>query len=329
MKLQRHLICAALAALLLAPSTLCFADPLEVELTNVNAAIKQKGGRWVAGETSMSRRSKKERQGRLGLAGKPRNIKPLDEAEDAGTVNGLDWRDNNGNFVTAVKDQGQCGSCWAFAMTGGLESYIRITQHKTENLSEQVLVSCGGVGSCNGGTLDADFLETTGLPPESYYRYTAKDGDCKSAKAGWQDHAFTIGHWRTVAQRLSSIKNALDKYGPLPTSYMVYEDFMHYKSGVYTHDTGKQEGGHAVLVVGYDDNEKCFIVKNSWGPDWGEKGFFRIAYSEMNSDVDFGGLTIAFKPVGVSRRVSAAARASHFNADSALSKIKSVVPLQP
>ena len=182
-------------------------------------------------------------------------------------------------------------------MTGGLESYILRTQNKPGtdiDLSEQVLVSCSGTGSCGGGRLSAAFLKKTGLPLESAYPYTATNGDCSAAAPGWQGSAYKIGNWGSVPQDLESIKAALVNYGPLPIAMMVYEDFMYYKTGVYSYTTGKKLGGHAVLLVGYDDAGQYFIVKNSWDSGWGEKGFFRIAYSQLENEVSFGLSAIAY-----------------------------------
>ena len=87
---------------------------------------------------------------------------------------------------------------------------------------------------------------------------------------------------------------------------LVYEDFRHYKSGIYSRVSGKYLGGHAVLLVGYNDDEEYFMVKNSWGPDWGEDGYFRIAYSEMRSRVFFGGLySLAYHAGGGNKSVEA------------------------
>ena len=181
-------------------------------------------------------------------------------------------------------------------MTQALESYVKITRKIAGDvsLSEQALLSCGGNGSCDGGVLNADFLEKTGLPPASDFPYTATNGKCGDASPGWRDRAYKIGAWYSVKQDLTSIKVALTTYGPLPTAFFVYEDFMYYKSGVYSYVMGKPLGGHAVLIVGYDDDGRYFIVKNSWGPNWGEGGYFRIAYSEMDDAVSFGDSTIAY-----------------------------------
>ena len=222
---------------------------------------------------------------------------PLPEMQNFAAPASVDWRDNGGNFVSGVRDQKKCGSCWAFAMTAGLESNAMMARSRGGDidLSEQVMVSCSGVGSCNGGTLDADFLVKTGLPPEKYYPYGAVDGDCSQAEAGWEKVATKIGSFASVAQKAASIKNALAKYGPLPTAMWVYEDFMHYKSGVYSYVSGKKLGGHAILIVGYSEDDQAFIVKNSWGPKWGEGGFFKVAYSELTSKTSFGMMTIAYR----------------------------------
>ena len=300
---KTNLVAASLALLLLSLSAASFAQEqafkaLDAQLLDLNSAIHKKGAKWNAAETSLSRLSDEEMQKRVGTVGLKINAKSIPEStfkSRSALPKSLDWREKGG--VSAVKDQKKCGSCWAFAMTAGLESNALLSganQSKTD-LSEQVLVSCSGVGSCDGGTLDGDFLAQTGLPPEKYYPYTATDGDCSQAAQGWQQQTYKIGSWGSVSQKLSTIKSALAKYGPLPTAYMVYEDFKHYKSGIYSYVSGKKLGGHAVLLVGYNDAEQYFIVKNSWGPDWGEDGYFRIAYSEMNDEVKFGMSTIAYE----------------------------------
>ncbi|MBI5243422.1 MAG: C1 family peptidase [Elusimicrobia bacterium] len=302
--LKTNLAVGSTTFLLLALSAASFAQSpqpagLEPMLVDINSAIQSKGAKWVAGETSLSRLSWDEWMKRVGTGRLQINVAPVPEMDVAAAPPSLDWRDHDGDYVTPARDQKKCGSCWAFAMTGGLESYILVNEHKPGknlDLSEQVFVSCSGTGSCNGGTLNAGFLKSTGLPPEKYYPYTATDGDCSTAQAGWEDAAYKVSAWGSVAQKLASMKSALAKYGPLPTAMMVYEDFMHYKSGIYSYATGKRLGGHAILLVGYNDDEQYFIVKNSWGTGWGEDGFFKIAYSEIDSRVDFGLSTIAYRP---------------------------------
>ncbi len=277
------------------------------QIAYIQALIHKTGAKWVAGETSLSNLSQEEWQARVGYNFQPLDAPPIEEPAVFGPPPAkLDWRDNNGNYVSPITDQKKCGSCWAFAMTAGLESSVmrnRNTSGAPIDLSEQVMLSCSGVGSCDGGTLNADFLETTGLPPESFYPYTATDGACETAASGWEKAAKKIGSWGSVSKTVAAFKTALNSYGPLPTAFYVYEDFMHYKSGIYTYTTGKKLGGHAVLLVGYNDAEQYFIVKNSWGPGWGEQGFFKIAYSEMKNSVKFGLITIAYKSAAQQREL--------------------------
>ena len=268
-------------------------------LIKVQDAISESGARWVAGETELSGLSEEEWRGLAGLNFEPFDGPPAPEVSEKGLPASIDWRNAGGNFVTAPKHQKACGSCWAFAMTGGLESYVLRQQRKPGwdlDLSEQVMLSCSGVGSCGGGILFPRFLAKKGLPLESAYPYAAAKNSCAGAAPGWEGSAYKIDNWGWVWDTVSQIKGALVKYGPLPTSMRVYEDFMHYKSGVYSFTSGKSLGGHAVLLVGYDDAERCFIVKNSWGANWGENGFFRIDYSELRTRVLFGLVTVAYYP---------------------------------
>ena len=274
----------------------------EEQVAKINAMLAKKGGApgWVADITSLSRLSQEEWLLRTGLNFKPVKAPPIAKSElKIDTPAAIDWRNNDGNFVPGIRNQGGCGSCWAFSLTAGLEAYVMRTKHRPgadPDLSEQVMLSCSGLGDCQGAqTLDGDYIKTTGLPPEKDYPYIAANGKCSAAAQGWQQRTEKILSWSSVPKDISALKAALVKFGPLPTAYIVFQDFMHYSSGIYTHVTGKQLSGHAVLLVGYNDAEQYFIVKNSWGTGWGEKGYFRIAYSQMDNDVEFGLVTVAMQ----------------------------------
>jgi len=281
------------------------------EISQVRAAIAETHARWQAGETSMTRLSPVERRARLGLV-KPALIAGAEATVMAsppvvGAPPSFDWRNSGGNFVTPVRNQGSCGSCWAFATAAALESSVLRSANTPGvdlDLSEQVLVSCGtsggiDAGSCGGGVIQyaSNYIRDTGLPLESCYPYTGTNGSCGSACGTYHTATYRITGWSDVtgtSPAVSAMRDALASYGPLVTTMEVYADFYSYAGGVYTHTTGTYQGGHAVLIVGYDDAGQYFTVKNSWGTDWGESGYFKIAYSELGTVVKFGEYTLAY-----------------------------------
>lgn len=289
-------------------SAVSFAD----ELTDIQSAIKGKGAKWTAGETSMMKLSKEERKKRVGLILEfsPENEMSFASEEPVSVVPAsLDWRNNGGDFVTPVRNQGSCGSCWAFATTAAAESAWLIAQNWSGmdlNLAEQILVSCGGAGDCGGGYIGSasNYIRNTGLPEEICFPYRALDCNdstpvcCTQACLNWTNSTYKIDSYSGVSAAVDAIKNALNTNGPLVTTMAVYNDFFSYSGGVYTHVTGSLAGYHAVLIIGYDDPGHYFIVKNSWASGWGstagygtEKGYFMIDYSQMSNDVSFGAST--------------------------------------
>ncbi|HEX9157406.1 MAG TPA: C1 family peptidase, partial [Syntrophales bacterium] len=307
MRKTRTAVAFLLAASIVFTASLSLAD----EVSQVRAAIAAKQANWQAGENSMTQLSPAERRARLGLK-KPdmpigAEMMVMAEPPIVGAPPSLDWRNNSGNFVTPVRNQGGCGSCWAFATTAALESSVLRAENSPGidlNLSEQVLVSCGtsgsnDAGSCGGGRIDyaSDYIQNIGLPLETCYPYTGGNGSCGSACASYQTSTYQIVSWgyvTTTSPTVSAIRDALVSYGPLVTTMEVYEDFYSYSGGVYSYATGADEGGHAVLIVGYSDAGQYFIVKNSWGTSWGESGYFKIAYSQISSVVEFGYWTIRY-----------------------------------
>jgi uncharacterized protein (TIGR03437 family) len=281
------------------------------DVAALNATIQATGGKWVAGETSMSRLSPAEQARRLGLlrhASAPGGKVLAAPAPVVSLPASLDWRNNGGNYVTPIKDQGSCGSCWAFSATGTAESATLIasaTPNTDLNLSEQVLVSCSGAGSCAGGYIDeaSNYIRDTGLPLESCYPYTGTDGTCSLACSNWQASVYKIQDWSWVVPygttpTVNALKNGLYTHGPLAITMAVYSDFYNYVSGIYKYTSGYLAGYHAIILVGYNDAGQYFIVKNSWGTGWGEQGYFRIAYSELTSATQFGYETIAQIGIG-------------------------------
>ncbi|MEA2054277.1 MAG: C1 family peptidase [Candidatus Thermoplasmatota archaeon] len=205
-----------------------------------------------------------------------------------------DWRDVDGyDWTTPIKDQLQdvCGSCWAFGSLAALESAIKIWRNEPEtdvDLSEQYMLSCSP-GSCEGwywfNTLN--WIKNNGAIPESCFPYEADDTiPCDAKCTEWREMLIGIDGYHAVHSDVLSIQNALVEYGPLGTTMDVYDDFYpNYTGGVYSQTSNEYVFGHCITIVGYDDTwggegEGYWICKNSWGTEWGEDGWFRIAYGE-------------------------------------------------
>jgi len=186
-----------------------------------------------------------------------------------------DWRDLEG--VTPARHQGGCGGCWAFAAVGAFESLLRIYDDRSTDLSEQQVLDCNTAGyGCTGGWMTAAYRlwRDVGALAETALPYRAEDGGpCPTEPI---DAAAQATGWTAVPTTQVALKHAL-LVGPLAVGMHVYPDFQHYQGGVYEHD-GSEEINHAVLLVGWDDELGAWILKNSWGPGWGEGGYAYVAY---------------------------------------------------
>ena len=195
------------------------------------------------------------------------------------------------NCIHPIRDQGQCGSCWAFAGSEALSDRFCIASNGQVDvvLSPQYLVDCDHLNfGCNGGNLPLAwrFLRLKGLPLDSCVPYKAADGSCPATCADGTAPVFykalTAGSYTTPA----SIQAAVLAGGPIEVAFTVYEDFMSYTSGVYVHTTGGVLGGHAVKLVGWgvSGSQNYWICANSWNTDWGLDGFFWIAFGQCGID---------------------------------------------
>jgi len=184
------------------------------------------------------------------------------------SVGDVDWV--GAGAVTSVKNQGQCGSCWAFSTTGGLEGLSKLAYGTLQSFSEQQLVDCSGSygnQACNGGLMDSAFkyVRDHGVTTESAYPYKAVKGTCTTNTGAFKISGFTD------ATGCTALANAVTTR---PVSVAVdANNWSPYRSGVFNNCGTSLD--HGVLLVGVTD--QYWKVKNSWGTTWGESGFIRLA----------------------------------------------------
>ena len=193
--------------------------------------------------------------------------------------------------VHPIRDQGQCGSCWAFAASEALSDRICIASQgaKSVVLSPQYLVDCDTSSyGCNGGypNLAWRFMQQKGLPLDSCVPYKAADGSCPSKCADGSAPTFYKVSSTASYPNPTSIQAGVMAGGPIEVSFTVYQDFMSYSSGVYVHTSGGVLGGHAVKLIGWgvSGSQNYWICANSWNTNWGQQGFFWIGFGQCGID---------------------------------------------
>lgn len=273
-------------------------------------ALTAEAASWRAGRNSLFGLGNEQLRRRLGYTPGP-GEPSLEERERrsllnlkqhaqprTGAVTAVDWRDIAGrNFISPVKDQGNCGSCVSFGVAATLDARIRVIRNLACNdeygfilhdLSEAQLFYCGNPGSdsCYYGwyPINAfDYCQTNGLAPEYCFPYSPGNQPC-GVSANWISMATTVKEYSTFTD-VNLMKAWLTSQGPLATVFNVYSDFYAYVGGVYRRSRGAvEEAGHCVSVVGFADILQAWLCKNSWGTQWGDKGFFWIGYGECGID---------------------------------------------
>jgi cathepsin B len=196
----------------------------------------------------------------------------------------FDSREKWGNCIHPIRDQGHCGSCWAFGATEVLSDRFCINNQDVI-LSPQDLVSCNTQNhGCNGGNLPLTwtFLASSGAVSDECFPYTSGNGVVEPCRTSCVDSSIPFKKYKSTSvtqpKTIEAIKAQIYHNGPVEVGFQVYRDFLSYTSGIYIHKSGELLGGHAVKIIGWgnENNVVYWIAANSWGPEWGEEGFFRI-----------------------------------------------------
>jgi parallel beta-helix repeat protein len=255
-------------------------------LAQIQSEIEKNGYDWVAGPTSVSNLPP-ERRARL-LGGEiPAYVQAMYDTmrldpvvENMRFRSSFDWRTTGG--VSSVKNQLDCGSCWAFGAAGATEAHLKIYEGVELDLSEQQLIDCNtGGSSCDGGFTGYayDVQKNPGAVSEACIPYRAENGT--NCRQGSCEKVAIIDGYSLVTNSVASIKNAVQTYGPVSVAVHAYDDLFAYQGGCYQH-SGTDATNHVVLIVGWDDamcsGSGAWICKNSWGPAWGDGGYFTIKY---------------------------------------------------
>ena len=296
---------------------------------NTNATMVKESGITLGINAFADWTAQEFRESRLGfqltnmgnLLGLPGSNSCQEFTGDVTTLLSVDWRDLGA--VTSVKDQGQCGSCWAFSAAGAMEGAWATAQLKAGNpisenelmdISEQQLVDCAGLRygnmGCNGGMMDGAFQyamdNSNTMCTETQYPYTASSDNSCSANSCvgsyteperaplWGPEITFTECWDVTPNNQQALKAAVAKQ---PVSVAIEADtryFQMYAGGVLTSTSCGTNLDHGVLVVGYgqEGDEDYWLVKNSWGDAWGEDGYIKIGRSDKTDDAGICGIAM-------------------------------------
>jgi len=304
---MKHLLAIALIAGIV--STACAAPILDLPVLDPNIVARVNSDPHSTWTAEMSARfdgvSRKQAVRLLGVPAPSSNKNVSCPVNSSASVNDLpasfDARTQWPQFIHPVRDQGGCGSCWAFAASEVLSDRFAIASNGSTNvvLSPMALVSCDTEHDmgCNGGWPEyaANYLVYTGIPTDVCEPYDLTQQSCPATCVdGSAKKLFKYSSW-SYSTGEAAMMAALVNDGPLAVTIAVYSDFFHYKEGVYQRHwySGSLEGYHAIKLLGYgttDKGENYWIVQNSWGPSWGMNATFMIRRGANECGIELGAL---------------------------------------
>ncbi|MDM7914646.1 MAG: C1 family peptidase, partial [Candidatus Eisenbacteria bacterium] len=271
------------------PVTAASPGASDPRLEEIRRQIDATGADWIAGPTSVSEGGWAALEATLTFRLPPdyESLPKVDLSEQMGKDQlpaRWDWREHDG--WTPVKNQGRCGSCWAFSACGALEACARIVDGEEYDLSEQQLLSCNWSGyGCGGGWFEGceEVFRRLGAVSEECMPYQASD-NVVCAIDGCEPLTRTR-EFLLIEPTVPSIKAAVYLHGPISVAMAVLPDFDYYRGGCYS-TIRHGDINHAVVIVGWDDDacggQGAWICKNSWGTGWGDLGWFQIRYGDCS-----------------------------------------------
>jgi len=293
-------------------------DQYKQELAEMQKTIRERGYKFRVGITEQMKqkiaditgldvpdKKEQQRQDEEQKAEEEKQDSPEEEQDEplaqecTPDLKSFDWREHG--VVTPVRHQGQCGSCYMFSAMASFESSYLLASGKSAkdfDMSEQHYLDCGGIGGCNGGWFGSVFEKMVRYPAmdEKKYPYAGKTSSCRVRSGGeyYSIDSGMVGSWQK-APSLKQIKTAICRYGVVSSAVKTSRMFMAYTGGVYDEHlrvSGVTDIDHAINIVGWDDRKKAFLIKNSWGTSWGEKGYMWIEYGSNN----IGSLVVWVRP---------------------------------
>jgi len=281
------------------------AEEINKKLNDLNTEIKKKGYKFRVKATSVINKTIKEITGAFDVEPDPRDAIAMKNDKTPSSLpasikrsadmKAFNWRDIN--MMTPVKNQKQCGSCWAFSGMAVYESVYKIMHGRELDLSEQYVVDClegvtaanvkADCGSCGGGNVPFLFrtMVSSGTALETQFPYQAINTSCSKKNAEMPYKIKQQGYVSYTTPTVKEIKEAICKYGPVFSSLKVTTLFQAYGGGVYDEKvqvSGPRDTNHAIVIVGWDDSKNAWLVRNSWSEQWGEDGYVWVQYGCAN-----------------------------------------------